>query len=258
MLSTPADQPIAAMPIPRFHVDAALPFPGQWLELPEAAAHHAGRVLRLREGDAVTVFDGRGSAARASIAFDRRGARVRIEEPLDENRELPLRIVLAQGMASGEKMDWIIEKATELGVAEIWPVAAQRSVMRLKGERQERRTQHWQRVAAAACEQCGRNVVPPVEEPGTLTQVLERAAAQALPGWVAAPAAEAQLFDSLPSATPPALLIWVGPEGGWTDEELGSLQRAGTRAVRWGPRVLRTETAGAALVAALLGYWRVS
>ena len=257
MLYAPADTTLAAMPVPRFHVDAPLPFAGQWLELPEAAAHHAGRVLRLREGDAVVVFDGRGGAARASIAFDRRGARARIEEALHDSRELPLRIVLAQGMASGERMDWIIEKATELGVAEVWPVAAQRSVMRLKGERQERRTQHWQRVAAAACEQCGRNVVPGVEEPATLMEVIERANGQGLPSWVADPQSDSALFESLPAAAPEALLIWVGPEGGWTDEELNALIRAGTRSVRWGSRILRTETAGAALVATLLGYWRV-
>jgi 16S rRNA (uracil1498-N3)-methyltransferase len=245
------------MSVPRFHVDASLPFAGQWLELPDAAAHHAGRVLRLRDGDPVIVFDGCGGAARASIAFDRRGARARIEEALHDPRELPLRIVLAQGMASGERMDWIIEKTTELGVAEVWPVAAQRSVTRLKGERQERRTQHWQRVAAAACEQCGRNVVPRIEAPATLEEVLERSRAQELPAWVADPQANSTLFESLPAAVPEAMLIWVGPEGGWTDEELKALSRAGTRSVCWGSRILRTETAGVALVAALLGYWRV-
>src|SRR5436190_9850013 len=151
--------------VPRLFVAAELR-PGAKLELPTQAAHHVARVLRLREGDAVTLFDGRGGEHAARVYMPGRGHVVaEVGAKSDIERESPLAVTLVQGVSSGEKMDFTIQKAVELGVAAIQPVNAEKSIVRLSGERSAKRLEHWRRVAIAACEQCGRNRIPEVLEP---------------------------------------------------------------------------------------------
>lgn len=236
--------------ISRFHFPGSLPAGGE-AALPEALAHHALRVLRLRDGEAVVLFDGSGGEVEAQLAvrgkavFAVLGARRACE------CESPLEVVLVQALAAGDKMDWVVQKAVELGVHAIQPVQAERSVLRLAGERAERRVAHWQQVAVAACEQCGRNRVPQVRP------------LQMLPAWLAAhrgehiqvlaPGGEGGLGAG--PAPPGTVHLLVGPEGGWSEAELAAFDAAGCARVRLGPRILRTETAGLAALAALQARW---
>src|SRR5450631_1910575 len=151
--------------MPRFYCPPPMPFSGSF-DLPPDAAHHASRVLRLRVGDAVEIFDGTGNECRGLIA-DLSGKRVTVANLTATviSRESPLHVVLAQALSSSEKMDWVIQKATELGVAQIQPLDTNRSVARLSAERSIKRLEHWQQVAISACEQCGRNVLPVIHAP---------------------------------------------------------------------------------------------
>jgi len=247
------------MPAPRFYCDIPLA-PHARLTLPQAVAHHAVRVLRLRDGDAVVLFDGQGGEYPAILRLE--GRDVWAETAAHDPREAELAgtITLVQGLPSGDKMDWIIEKAVELGASRVVPIAAQRSVLQLTGERQARRLTHWRRVATAASEQCGRNRILQVDAPLTLRQWL--ATAGAAPGLLCHPGAAHDLRGALAArATAPGpareLRLLVGPEGGWTDDELAAAVAHGAQAIRLGSRVLRTETAGLALIAAasaLLGW----
>ncbi|WP_124080110.1 16S rRNA (uracil(1498)-N(3))-methyltransferase [Pigmentiphaga humi] len=240
------------MPLPRFHIDLPMS-PGARLALPDAIAHHALRVLRLREGEAIVVFDGRGGQYPAVLEAEGKRGYARLGAHDAREAELPGRIVLAQAIPSGDKMDWVIEKAVEVGAAAIQPLAAARSVLRLSGERLEKRLQHWRRVAVAACEQCGRNRVPEVGAPLTPQQWLETPPADGAVRLLCDPDAGVRLTDwaGAPAAPPAAIELLVGPEGGWSDEEYALAQRHGVRMVRFGDRILRTETAGTALVSAL-------
>ena len=247
------------MPAPRFYCDITLA-PHARLALPQAAAHHAVRVLRLRNGDAIVLFDGQGGEYPATLRLDGRDAWAETAAHDTREAELAGSITLVQGLPSGDKMDWIIEKAVELGATRVVPIAAQRSVLQLTGERQARRLTHWRRVATAASEQCGRNRIMQVEGPLTLRQWL--ATAGPAPGLLCHPGAAHDLRGALAPLTAapgqaPGLRLLVGPEGGWTDDELAAALAHGAQAVRFGPRVLRTETAGLALIAAasaLLGW----
>ena len=214
------------------------------VELPEAAAHHAARVLRLREGDAVVLFDGRGGEYQARLAMPGRG-RVLAEtgEHRAIERESPLAVTLVQGVSSGEKMDFTVQKAVELGVAALHPVLGARSVVRLDSERGAKKLAHWRRIAVAACEQCGRNRIPEVAAPVPLEAYRAPAGTKIL----LAPSGSAKLAGV---AKGPVILA-VGPEGGFSPDEEQGLLRAGFSPVRLGPRVLRTETAALAALAAL-------
>ena len=223
-------------------------------DLPAAQAHHLAHVLRLAPGDPVVLFDGRGAAYDAVIAQSARGAvRVRVGDRRNEDRESPLEVMLAQAVSSGERMDYTIQKAVELGVAAVQPLLAERCVVRLSGERAAKRVLHWQAVAVAACEQCGRNRVP------TVHPLLP------LRDWLQQPAAAGELRLSLaPEAAVglrqldrPAgrVTVLAGPEGGLTATELDDAAGAGFRPLRLGPRVLRTETAAVALLAAMQALW---
>jgi 16S rRNA (uracil1498-N3)-methyltransferase len=257
---------------PRFYVPATLGAPAT-LALPQAAAHHAAHVLRLRSGDAVTLFNGSGGEYAACIAaIDKRDVTVTIEHHDPVERESPLPVTLVQALSSGERMDLTIQKAVELGVSRIVPVESERSVVRLKGERAEKRVAHWRQVAISACEQCGRNRIPEVrmiaplavwlaaeqtspyidEGMDELECVGNRRSSAAL-RWVLLPGASRALRD-LPRPQQPIELL-VGPEGGLTDAEADAARRAGYQPVRLGPRVLRTETAAPALLAALQALW---
>lgn len=237
------------MRLTRVHVDAALA-PGQEVALPEDAAAHLARVLRLREGDACVLFNGDGHDYPARlVALDKRQVRARIEAAQPLRNESPLRIVLLQGVARGEKMDLILQKATELGVAQILPVDSERSEVKLSGERLHKRLAHWQGVVVAACEQSGRARVPEVAAPQPLI-----AAAAALPDDALRLLLDPQgahVLSSLQAPVSQRVVIAIGPEGGWSPRDRQALEAAGFQGLRLGPRVLRTETAGLAAIAAL-------
>lgn len=222
---------------------------GQGFALPEATTNHLVRVLRLQVGDSCLLFNGDGFDYEARFtSLLKRGAEVEVIARQEVRNESPLRITLAQGIARGEKMDWILQKATELGVARILPVSSERTEVRLDEERAERRVAHWQRVVQSACEQCGRARVPLVEAPVALAVHAAAARELAMEKRVLQPdAAEG------PSALAPcsALMLAAGPEGGFSERDLALLVQAGYRGLRLGPRILRTETAGLAAVAAL-------
>lgn len=239
--------------IPRFHCPFPLA-PGALVELPEQAAHHALKVLRMKAGERVMLFDGRGGEWLAELKVGAGGtARAALREFIDRDCESPLRVTLVQALPSGDKMDWIVEKCVELGVAAIQPVAAKRSVIRLSAERMLRRVAHWNGIASAACEQCGRNRVPLVAPVLDLPQYLASAMAQNARRLMLAPEGDGSL-EALGQPREP-VIVMIGPEGGWEEGEMQAAQVAGFHAVRLGPRVLRTETAGAAVLAALQTVW---
>ncbi len=235
------------MNLPRFYCREALS-PGARIELPEPVARHAVRVLRLPPGAALVLFDGRGGEYPAHIQrIERDRVFADLAEWRDVERESPLAVTLVQALQAGDKMDFTIQKAVELGVRDIVPVESRRSVLRLTGERAAKRVAHWQGVAAAACEQCGRNQVPMVAPLEKLENWLARPAPGAM-RLMLAPNAEQSLRELSPGG-PVQLLI--GAEGGLDPQEVLAAQQAGFQAVRLGPRVLRTETAGLAALAIL-------
>jgi 16S rRNA (uracil1498-N3)-methyltransferase len=241
------------MAMPRFYCPD-LPPAASALELPREAAHHAQRVLRLRVNDAVQLFDGNGCALNGKIR-EIDGKRVLVHElqTCIADAEPSLRIVLAQAMSSAEKMDWVIQKATELGATEIQPVQTQRSVARLSGERAEKRTAHWRSVATAACEQCGRNTLPRIGAPVDLGTWLSGVREQDAAKFVMLPEGDSPLGRQ--KAPAHAIILLVGPEGGFDEDEIKVARLAGFTPIRMGNRVLRTETAAIAGLAALQALW---
>jgi 16S rRNA (uracil1498-N3)-methyltransferase len=239
--------------MPRFYCPPPLPEQGSF-DLPPDAAHHASRVLRLREGDAVEIFDGIGNERRGVIA-DLAGKRVVIGElaAVDSDRESPLRVVLAQAMASSEKMDWVVQKATELGVTEIQPLDTERSVARLSAERAEKRLEHWRQVAISACEQCGRNVLPEIQAPQDIMAWLRQTQGATETKLILLPQGATSLHaQPKPKA---GVVLLIGAEGGFTAAESESALNCGFAPIRMGARVLRTETAAVAGLAALQMLW---
>lgn len=235
------------MRLTRSHVDAPLRA-GDEIALPDDAATHLLRVLRLQEGDACVLFNGDGHDYDARItAIGKRQARAQVLSAHRVDNESPLRVTLLQGIARGEKMDWILQKATELGVARILPVSSERSEVRLDAQRADKRMAHWRGIVVSACEQSGRAVVPEVVEPQSLARA---AGSRTGRGFLLAPFAEASLA-SLQGAALRDCTIAVGPEGGWSPRDREHLLAAGFEGLRLGPRVLRTETAGIAAIAAL-------
>jgi 16S rRNA (uracil1498-N3)-methyltransferase len=238
------------MPL-RFHVDPPL-HEGADLSLPPGAARHA-QVLRLQPGMAITLFDGSGGEWSASILrMGRSEVSVRVGAHLAVDRELALHVTLAVGMPANERMDTLVEKATELGVARIQPLHAERSVLRLSGDRAERKRAHWQAVAQAACEQCGRAVLPVVEPvldlPAWLAQLPADAPGLHRSRWLLSLAGGALPPAALPAPTG-GLLTLSGPEGGLTPDEEAAARHAGFQPVALGPRVLRADTAPLAVLA---------
>ncbi len=242
-----------AMSAPRFYCPPPLPLSTNF-ELPPAAAHHASRVLRLRVGDAVQIFDGIGNALDATIN-EISGKHVMLGnlQTCMEQPKSGLRIVLAQAMCSSDKMDWIVQKATELGVSEILPVQTQRSVAKLSGARAEKRAEHWRSVVISACEQCGRNDLPLIHAPQDLETWL--LAMRTAPGskFILLPGGATQL-QTQPKPDGSVTLV-IGPEGGFTPDEANVALQMGFAPVLLGPRVLRTETAAIAGISALQTLW---
>lgn len=239
------------MPIPRIHCEATLG-PGAQLALAPEAAQHVAKALRLEAGDALVLFDGRGGEYDAAIQrIDRGRVDVKVGAWRETSAEPRLAIGLVQGLPeAADKMDWIIQKATELGIAWIQPVTCERSVVRLSGERAERRQAHWRRVAIAACEQSGRTLVPDVRP--TAPFLTWMAATPASPRWLLDPQGEPVTARAAP--TVPFELL-VGPEGGLSERERDVALSRGCEPVALGPRVLRTETAALAALAAIHALW---
>lgn len=237
------------MRIPRLYVDQPLAS-GADCPLNRRALDHAVKVLRLRAGDSLCLFNGRGGEFAAVLTRGAGGALLaQVGEFTPDRRESPLPVRLVQGISRGERMDYTLQKAVELGVTDIVPVVTERTVLRLTGERAERRLAHWRGVVLAACEQSGRTRVPPVVEPRTLAEHL----ADPLEGvgLLLDPTAPHALTQTGPYTGPVCVLI--GPEGGLSDAERGAAQAAGYRPVRMGPRVLRTETAAVVALTLLQG-----
>lgn len=239
------------MSAPRFYLDQPLAL-GARFSLPPGPARHAARALRLAADDTVILFNGLGGEYSARIErINKDEVAVSITGFAAIERESRLRVMLAQGISSGERMDYTLQKAVELGVAAIQPIAARRSVVKLTGERADKRIAHWQGVVASACEQCGRNQVPAVAPPLTLAHWLGQKQDGRL--LFLSPLAETQLADL---AQPGAMdCLVAGPEGGFDADEIAALHAAGAIPVRLGPRVLRTETAALAALAAMQTLW---
>ena len=235
------------MRLTRSHVELPLRV-GDAVALPEDAAAHLLRVLRLQAGDACVLFNGDGHDYDARIvAIGKRDARAEIVGARRIDNESPLRIALLQGIARGEKMDWILQKATELGVARILPVNSERSEVKLDAQRADKRLAHWREVVVSACEQSGRATVPDVAAPQALAQA---AASREGRSFILDPFAGTSLA-ALHGIELRACTLAIGPEGGWSPRDREQLVAAGFEGLRLGPRVLRTETAGIAAISAL-------
>jgi 16S rRNA (uracil1498-N3)-methyltransferase len=221
--------------------------------LPRPAAYHVARVLRMREGAPLHLFDGTGGEFHAQIA--RIGSDeviVRLGDRVPGTPESPLRITLVQGVSRGERMDWTLQKATELGVAAIAPVLTARSVVRLDDKQARKKLAHWRGIVISACEQCGRSRLPTLCAPVTLRDYFSNVRKEGL-RLVLSPSAPASLagLASLPSRVE----LLIGPEGGLDDNELTAAQASGFMPVRLGPRVLRTETASVVALSVLQALW---
>jgi 16S rRNA (uracil1498-N3)-methyltransferase len=224
---------------------------GQVLALPPGPARHV-QVLRMQPGEEVTLFNGEGGQWQAAIErMGRSDVHVRVSAFEDVERESPVAVHLAVGLTANERVDWLIEKATELGVASIQPLVTARSVLRLAGERAQKKREHWQAIAASACEQCGRNRVPRVHEVAPLDQWLanSRAAADARRIVLSLSTDAQHLLDH--SASTREWVVLSGPEGGFEDREEALARGAGFVPVTLGRRVLRAETAPIAVLGAL-------
>jgi 16S rRNA (uracil1498-N3)-methyltransferase len=218
------------------------------LELTGTAANHIARVLRVRVGEPLILFDDAGGEYAAMVeAFTRDTVRVAVGDYLDVNRESPLHVTLAQGVSRGERMDVVVQKATELGVKRIVPVLAERTVVRLNDAQAANRLRHWRAIAIAACEQCGRNRLPQITAPMTLQEFLVSDYPAGL-RLVLSPSGGLKARE-LPAS--PAATLLIGPEGGLSDTEVGASLAAQFTGLVLGPRILRTETAALAALAVI-------
>lgn len=238
------------MRIPRLYHPGPL-HSGQETELDAAAAHYLGRVLRLTPGRSLILFNGEGGEYRASvIELGKKRARVLVEsfDPLERESALDLHLGIA--ISRGERMDWILQKATELGVSAVTPLFSERTEVRLAGERLAKKRQHWQQILVSACEQCQRNRLPTLHP------------AQALDTWLPGVQADCRLVlhhrteASLEHPVrPDSVALLIGPEGGLSETEISQAEGAGFQPLALGPRVLRTETAPLAAISVLQYLW---
>jgi 16S rRNA (uracil1498-N3)-methyltransferase len=226
---------------------------GKPLVIDGSAANHITRVLRLRNGDELTVFDGTGGEFGARVEeFRKDSVVVAVAEHRAVERESPLPLTLAQGVSRGERMDWIIQKATELGASRIVPVFTKRSVVRLDEKQAERKLQHWRAITVAACEQCGRNRVPELTLPTDFFDVIPPDTSGST-RLLLSPSGDLRIDDL--EEVGKGITVLIGPEGGLEDVEQEAAIRAGFKAVRLGPRVLRTETAAIAALTIIQRYF---
>ncbi len=229
---------------------------GQIINLSKSSSHHAKNVLRLKAGDSVRIFDGRGKEFEGEIVrTDETFVEVLTHYKVDSSPESSLEVILAQGLSRSDRMDFTIQKSVELGVNRIFPLFTDRSQIQLSGDRIDRKLKHWKNLIDAACEQCLRNVRPSISKPIDLKQWLGDIGKTKNDNWhkvVLDPTASKSL-KSLDN--PKKIILLVGPESGFTDQELVLATNANFRLIRLGPRVLRTETAGLAGVAIIQAIW---
>lgn len=226
---------------------------GENIELPKDAARHI-MVLRLSAGDTLTLFNGLGGEYQARITrIDRQRVTTEIVSHSSREAELPYRITLAQGIPEATKMDWIIEKSVELGVSDIIPLAAQRSVVRLDKDRAEKRLSRWQAIAISAAQQCGRNRLPHIASPAGTGEYLRQTTPS--PRILFSPRATETLPEWARHQKPQNITLMIGPEGGFSPEEETMAEQEGVTFLSMGSRILRTETAGLAAVAAINALW---
>jgi len=231
----------------RVHVEEPL-VSGQPCVIEGTGANHIMRVLRLRDGELLTLFDGRGGEYGARItAFRRNAVQVDVQEHRAIERESTLDLTLAQGISRGERMDWVIQKATELGVRRIIPVLTERSVVRLDERQSERKLQHWRAIVISACEQCGRNTLPELMEPLELYGTFQTVE----PDFVRVLLSPSGTLRAGDLGHPARIAVLIGPEGGLAEREQEAAVSAGFKEVQLGARILRTETAAIAALAAL-------
>ena len=252
------------MKSPRFYYPDQINV-GESIELSYGATHHAANVLRLEEGDRVTLFNGKGGEFLAFIkCISKAAILVSIEKFINVEHESPLQITLAQSICTNIKMDLIIRKAVELGVNNIQPILAKRCLVKLSGKRELKRVKHWEQIIISACEQCGRNRVPGVSSPVTLSSWLSRQGAMQKElnnepteklYFMLSPTSKMGLHDFSKSLSVTELALLVGPEGGFTSDEDATALMAGFSSLRLGSRTLRTESAALAAIAALQTIW---
>ncbi|MGI9277381.1 MAG: 16S rRNA (uracil(1498)-N(3))-methyltransferase [Endozoicomonas sp.] len=219
--------------------------------LTDSAANHAGKVLRMKPGESLILFNGAGSAWQGSIvSVSKKAVAVSLESEIESNTESPLRIHLGQSLSRGERMDYAIQKATESGVTEITPLFSDRCEVKLNSERQEKRLRHWQQVAISACEQCGRNVIPVIHPPVAVDEWTEQQVSDLK--LVLHHRTERKLQGYEP---PQSVSLLIGPEGGLSADEIVLAEDRGFNALALGPRVFRTETAPVAAITLLQFLW---
>ena len=237
--------------MPRFYVDFALS-PDSVVELPDNVVRHLN-VLRVKNTEEIVLFNGNGKAYPAlPEVLEKRRASVRILREEATDNESPLNITLVQAVSSAERMDFTLQKSVELGVAEIRPVISERCVVRLSGERAEKRVARWQEIVVSACEQSGRNIVPKVLPLTTYAQALQQLPQETTKLLMSLNRAQ-KLSDVRPQSG--KVVFMVGPEGGWTEKEEQQAFDAGFQSVTLGKRVLRTETASLAAIATMQTLW---
>ncbi|WP_237067711.1 16S rRNA (uracil(1498)-N(3))-methyltransferase [Microbulbifer guangxiensis] len=223
--------------------------------LDEGASRHLVKVLRLQPGRPLVLFDGHGGEYEAELSEAGKRARVRVGEFRDQERESPLVLTLAIGISRGDRFDWVIQKATELGVALIQPLFTERCEVKLSGDRLQKKLGHWRQIAISACEQCARNRVPELLEPQKLPQFLHRSGEECL-RLVLHHRTDVSLRQlERERGRPESVLLLVGPEGGLSALEIDSALDRGFAPLRLGPRVLRTETAPVAALSVLQYQW---
>lgn len=232
---------------------------GQSIALSDENKHHAARVLRLKAGDAVTLFTGEGGEFSAQIeAITKSSTTVSVQAYLDIDRESPLTVELAQAICVNEKMDWVIQKAVELGVSRIQPVATARSIVHLSDDRAAKRLQHWQKIIVSACEQCGRNrlphISPLIDFPEWLSRKKASQSDQEVRLMLSTRAAEGLRNRPQPPSDAD-VVICIGPEGGFTPEEETAMLHTNFAPLHLGKRIFRTETAALAAIAAMQALW---
>lgn len=235
------------MPAPRIFQD--IPLAKGTVKLDEKASHHLARVLRVAIGDQVILFNGEGGEYLAEIIqIQKKTIEVEITEFDEREVESNVKLVLAQGVSRGEKMDFVIQKAVELGASEIYPLITERCNVRLNQERTAKRLEHWRAVVISACEQCGRNTLPTVHAPIELSDWVQQADAELK--FVLSPHVDEVLPEQV-VVSPESVAVLIGPEGGLSDLEVSMSAQQGFKRLRLGPRVLRTETAAVAALAVM-------
>ena len=239
------------MRIPRFYTTLALE-PGASMPLEAGPSQHIARALRMQAGDALVLFDGTGGEFPAELlAVGKKEVVVKLGERSDQDVESPLALHLGIAISRGDRMDWVVQKATELGVTTLSPLFTERTEVKLNGERADKKLRHWQQIAISACEQCGRNRLPGIPGLWTLQQWLHRTRAE----QKLVLHHRAGAGDAAATTAPQSIALLVGPEGGLSDAEIATAEVAGYRSMRLGPRVLRTETAPLAALAILQARW---